>query len=113
MNRRKWLWAVLLALPVGIGGAVYANAKKANSPQANGFTCPVTGEQLPCSACCPLNQDKQEAPAYVCPVTGEELPCADCCPLNGGKAATDDGYICPLTGEKLGCADCCPLNEGK
>lgn len=21
---------------------------------------------------------------YICPITGEELPCPKCCPLNGG-----------------------------
>lgn len=60
---------------------------------------------------------------YICPLTGEELPCPDCCPLNqeqaeqqvaknDAKAASDgEGYECPLTGEILPCPKCCPLNN--
>ncbi|GIW95549.1 MAG: hypothetical protein KatS3mg110_3590 [Pirellulaceae bacterium] len=45
---RMWLWGALLALTVAVaGGLVYS---------ASNYTCPVTGEQLPCPACCPLNQ---------------------------------------------------------
>lgn len=25
---------------------------------SEGYTCPLTGEQLPCPKCCPLNQNK-------------------------------------------------------
>ncbi|MBI3411113.1 MAG: hypothetical protein HY040_22490 [Planctomycetes bacterium] len=75
MNRRKWLWTALLALPLVVaGGLVYANS------QARSFICPITGEELPCPKCCPLNQSQQ--PTYTCPITGEELPCPKCCPLN-------------------------------
>ena len=94
MNRRKWLWAAVLAVPAVVaGGLAYANAQKSR--------------------------------AYTCPITGGELPCPKCCPLNGktGQAATEgtsdeptaapDGYICPITGEKLGCPNCCPLNKAK
>lgn len=112
MNRRKWLLAALLAVPLAVSGVIYANVNKADPPKSNGFTCPITGEQLPCSACCPLNQDKQQAQPYTCPVTGEELPCPACCPLNSEKA-TATAYICPLTGEELSCAGCCPLNDTK
>jgi hypothetical protein len=77
MNRRKWLWTALAALPLAVaGGLVYANAQA-----RTGFTCPITGEQLPCEKYCPLNQEQ----SYTCPVTGEELPCPNCCPLNQGK----------------------------
>jgi len=82
MNRRKWLWATLLALPLAVaGGLAYANAR------AGGYTCPVTGEQLACEKCCPLNEGQRQASeqSYTCPVTGEELPCEKCCPLNQGK----------------------------
>ena len=73
MTRRKWIWSALLALPLAIaGGLVYGNS------QAGGFICPINGERLPCSECCPLNQE-----GYTCPVTGEQLPCEKCCPLNG------------------------------
>lgn len=73
MIRRKWLWTAVLAVPLAVaGGLVYANARAAS------FTCPLTGEQLPCERCCPLNEQQP----YTCPVTGEELPCEQCCPLN-------------------------------
>ena len=53
MNRRKWLWAAVLIVPAAIAGSlVYANS------QARGYTCPITGEELPCPNCCPLNQNK-------------------------------------------------------
>lgn len=75
MNRRKWLWTALVVAPLAVaGGLVYANAL------ARPYTCPITGEQLPCPDCCPLNQAQEQS--YTCPITGEELPCPDCCPLN-------------------------------
>ncbi len=52
--RRKWLLTSLLALPLAIGGFVYAKSTKA-PPAQSGYTCPLTGEQLPCPNCCPLN----------------------------------------------------------
>jgi hypothetical protein len=77
MNRRKWLWATPLALPLAVGGGlVYAKA------QARPYICPLTGEALPCEKCCPLNQSQEP---YTCPITGEELPCPNCCPLNHEK----------------------------
>lgn len=80
MIRRKWLWSAVLALPLAVvGGLVYANSQRA----AGGYICPITGEQLPCERCCPLNQNRPQAQeqSYTCPLTGEELPCPDCCPL--------------------------------
>jgi hypothetical protein len=56
---RKWVWAALLALPLGVAGLVYANTqwKTGEPPQASdGYVCPLTGEELPCPKCCPLNQ---------------------------------------------------------
>jgi hypothetical protein len=83
MNRRKWLWAALVAVPVVVGGGLaYATSQGVSS--------------------------------YTCPITGEQLPCEKCCPLNNGPAAEDGGeYVCPLTGETLGCPGCCPLNQAK
>jgi hypothetical protein len=82
MNRKKWLWTAMLALPLAVAGVVYAN-----SQQARSFICPLTGEQLPCEKCCPLNLSRQQAQeqSYTCPITGEELPCPNCCPLNQEK----------------------------
>jgi hypothetical protein len=82
MTRRTWIWAALLAVPAAVvGGLTYAKA------QARTYTCPLTGEQLPCEKCCPLNQTKEPAAqeGYVCPATGEVLPCPKCCPLNQQK----------------------------
>jgi hypothetical protein len=53
---RKWIWATLLALPLAVaGGLVYA---KSHQTSKGGFVCPITGEELPCPNCCPLNQGK-------------------------------------------------------
>lgn len=130
MNRRNLLWVALLGLPLAVvGGLAYAN----NSQKAKQtFTCPITGEELPCSKCCPLNgadKQAQKADGFTCPVTGEQLPCEKCCPLNGAKADAktevkaeaktetkkDEAqpFICPITGEELGCPNCCPLNKSK
>lgn len=123
MNRRKLLWAALLAVPAAVaGGLAYAKHS-----QATTFTCPITGEELPCPKCCPLNGAKAEG--FTCPVTGEQLPCEKCCPLNGTPAraaapaveqapaphakAQDTDYVCPVTGEVLPCSKCCPLNKNK
>ena len=121
MNRRKLLWAALWAVPVAVvGGLAYAKHS-----QAKTFTCPITGEELPCPKCCPLNGAKAEG--FTCPVTGEQLPCEKCCPLNGSPTRTDaptveqapmphakvpdGGFLCPATGEVLPCPKCCPLNK--
>ena len=55
--RRNWLWAMLLLLPLAIGGLVYAGAQASADTQTSeaGFICPLTGEELPCPNCCPLN----------------------------------------------------------
>jgi hypothetical protein len=74
MNRRNWLWAAVLGLPLAVAGVVYA------SSPSQSYVCPLTGEVLPCAKCCPLNQRP-----FTCPITGEELPCPNCCPLNQTK----------------------------
>jgi hypothetical protein len=94
MNRRKWLWAAVLAVPaVVIGGLAYANAQKAKP-----YTCPITGEELPCPKCCPLNNETGQAAPEA--KTGQQNP-------NAGE------YVCPFTGEKLSCPNSCPLNKAK
>lgn len=94
MNRRKWLWAALVAVPAVVaGGFAYANAQKARA-----YTCPITGEVLPCERCCPLNS-----------TTGRPATEAKA----GEPKAVPDESICPITGEKLGCPNCCPLNKAK
>lgn len=61
MNK-KWIGATLAVLPLAIGGGlVIANSqnKGAENPteasREAGYICPATGEELPCSNCCPLN----------------------------------------------------------
>ncbi len=59
MLKRKWLWAALLALPLAAGGVVYGMTAKTKEPQKSaGYVCPLTGEELPCPNCCPLNKQK-------------------------------------------------------
>lgn len=94
MNRRKWLWTAFLAVPVLVGGGLaYTN----NQQKAGGYTCPVTGEALPCEKCCPLNGEKA--------ATETGATAAEPNPVSEGD------YVCPLTGERLGCPNCCPLNK--
>ncbi|MBX9679520.1 MAG: hypothetical protein K2X38_12210 [Gemmataceae bacterium] len=123
MTRRKWLWTAALAVPLIVAGTLYAaNTQKATA----GYTCPITGENLPCSKCCPLN-GAAKSKGFTCPVTGENLPCERCCPLNDSakqevnkdeatnemKRHADQGFVCPVTGEELACEKCCPLSKAK
>ncbi len=58
---RKLIWSALLVLPLAAaGGLVYAKAQgqKQQPANAEGYVCPITGEELPCPLCCPLNQGK-------------------------------------------------------
>lgn len=56
----KLIGSALLSLPFLAAGFVYANAQKpaqenVQTPQVAGYVCPLTGEQLPCQECCPVN----------------------------------------------------------
>ncbi len=57
---RKIMWASLAVLPLLATGLLYAKSviatAKPQAEKAEGYTCPVTGEELPCPNCCPLNQ---------------------------------------------------------
>lgn len=58
---RKLIWSALLVLPLAVaGGLVYAKAQgeKPQPASAESNVCPITGEELPCPLCCPLNQGK-------------------------------------------------------
>ena len=61
MTREKLLLgAALVSLPLVAGGLAIASAPKSTPEQkqqvnAEGYVCPVTGEELPCQGCCPLN----------------------------------------------------------
>lgn len=55
--KRKILWMLLFVTPLAIGGLVYAGLQRDRDGRSNegGFICPLTGEELPCPHCCPLN----------------------------------------------------------
>ena len=61
---RKWMVLPAVALPLALGGFALANTqeKDAEKPQQvaqeAGYTCPVTGEELPCPNCCVLNKNQ-------------------------------------------------------
>jgi len=77
---RKWILPALVALPLVICSLVVVASESASETKAanvEGFVCSITGEELPCEKCCPLN-----AEAFVCPLNGEKLQCEKCCPLN-------------------------------
>ncbi len=57
-RKRKWLAAALLALPLAAAGVVYGQAWVREERHPAGYECPLTGEQLPCPKCCPLNAKK-------------------------------------------------------
>ena len=48
------IWTALLALSLVVPGIIYASVSKAQ-PAQSGYTCPLTGEELPCPKCCPLD----------------------------------------------------------
>jgi hypothetical protein len=56
--RNKLLWGVLFALPLIVGGGpAHGKVRRTtlDQPRASAFVCPITGEELPCPNCCPLN----------------------------------------------------------
>ncbi|MBI4605340.1 MAG: hypothetical protein HY721_25530 [Planctomycetes bacterium] len=50
----------LLALPLAAAGLAYGQSLvRTGQPQNSaGYVCPLTGEDLPCPNCCPLNEQK-------------------------------------------------------
>jgi hypothetical protein len=54
--------SALVALPLAVAGWISAKAFTQDRPdrsqQTATYTCPITGEELPCPNCCPLNQSK-------------------------------------------------------
>jgi len=57
-RRKMWLITGLLAVPLMAAGLVYAQTRvNADQPENTaGYVCPLTGEELPCPKCCPLNE---------------------------------------------------------
>ena len=66
---RRLVSATLVAVPLAIGGFVLAGSRA--EPAAE-----------PAQKASPVVQVQAEERGYVCPVTGDELPCPKCCPLN-------------------------------
>jgi hypothetical protein len=63
---RKALWMTLLAVPLAVAGFVFARTQgqAATPEQANAaYVCPLTGEELPCPKCCPLNTSQPQGAA--------------------------------------------------
>lgn len=61
--RKPTMLAASVALPLAVAGAVYgvaaAKGKDMKTSQTvSGYICPLTGQQLPCPKCCPLNKGK-------------------------------------------------------
>lgn len=103
MFQHTWIWFALLAVPLGAAGGLVSAQKSADlrpSPSALGFFCPLTGEELPCERCCPLNQNMRS-------VTSAEAL------RNGTQRVNADGSVCPINGEELPCPLCCPLQQTK
>lgn len=52
--KKKLLLGALMALPLAVAGLAYGQSHiKAAEPEPSGYTCPLTGEELPCPNCCP------------------------------------------------------------
>ena len=58
MFKKHWKLATLLALPLMLSGLAYAQVSDTtNAAQSSdGYVCPLTGEELPCPNCCPVNE---------------------------------------------------------
>jgi hypothetical protein len=58
---RKLTLGLLVALPLGVAGLLFAPSPSEGAGKANvaepGFVCPITGDVLPCPKCCPLNKN--------------------------------------------------------
>ncbi len=62
MAKQHYRRIALLALPLVVASVVYGQTlaqRQIEQPaQASGYACPLSGEQLPCPKCCPLDQQK-------------------------------------------------------
>jgi hypothetical protein len=61
----KLIWAALAMLPLAIaGGLGYANSHRPQ-PTDEPYICPLTGEELLCPNCCPLNWQQETPPGQT------------------------------------------------
>lgn len=59
MRLKNWKLIALLAIPLALTGLAYGQSvvgSDASSADA-GYLCPLTGDELPCPDCCPINSD--------------------------------------------------------
>lgn len=56
MIGRRWVLLALVVVPIVAAGVAYGRdaLKRPKGHGAGGYTCPLTGEVLPCPKCCPL-----------------------------------------------------------
>ncbi len=55
---KKWLWMGALMVPIAVAGGLFAAGSPQLTTAVAGYVCPLTGEELPCPNCCPLNRDR-------------------------------------------------------
>jgi len=60
---RRRLYLAILSVPLAIAGLVLGQTLTKQPPKTPqntkaGYICPITGEELPCPNCCPLNKKK-------------------------------------------------------
>ena len=62
MQKRNALIAAALVTVPLVGGLVLANSQPGNETKSAetsaGYICPISGEELPCPYCCPLNKSE-------------------------------------------------------
>ena len=60
MNRRRWMLLALVLVPMIAVGVASGREflKPPRDHRAGGYTCPITGAELPCPKCCPLKKGK-------------------------------------------------------
>lgn len=56
MKKMKWIAPLVFGV-AALSGVVYASmGKQLVVQEKSGYICPLTGEELPCPACCPANK---------------------------------------------------------
>jgi hypothetical protein len=109
---RKWILTALLTLPLAVaGGLLYArSATQAETPgqlSEPRYVCPITGEELPCPDCCPLNQTKTAPKAAAEPSSAADGCCPECC----GESSSAVGRLKVAAKATAKNADCPPCPE--
>jgi hypothetical protein len=60
VKKMRWLGLPAVVLPMIVGGIVLAgqsrDAARTEQTRLGGYVCPLTGDELPCPKCCPLNR---------------------------------------------------------